>query len=120
MSEPITIPAGFYERRKAGVVSKEVFDNVLDWLRANGINPNAIPDCRDLVIRGDVVEYWEIVPRDAEDAASDFPAGASRREHTLQPGEEWSNDDEFAKAIRLAKDELRIPLPDDLRTAIAQ
>jgi hypothetical protein len=119
MSEPITIPAGFYERREAGAVSKEVFDNVLDWLRANGINPNGIPDCRDIVIREDVIEYWEIVPSDAEDAARDFPAGAGRMSHTLQPGEEWSDDGEFAKAIRLAKDELRIPLPDDLRAAIA-
>lgn len=119
MSEPTTIPAGFYERRQVGVVSKEVFDNILDWLRANGVNPNAIPDSRDLVIRGDAVEYWEIVPRDAKDAASDFPAGASRREHVLQSGEEWDTDEEFAKAIRPVRSGLVVPLPDDLREALA-
>lgn len=113
MSEPITIPGDLHK-----TATPAAYAAFLEWLLDNGIEPNAIPASRPLIVRGDVIEYWEVVPRDAEDAARDFPAGASRREHELSPGEEWTTDDEFAKAIRLAKDELRIPLPDDLRAAL--
>jgi len=114
MSEPITIPADLHK-----TAAPVVFAAFLEWVLDNGIEPNAVPACRPLVVRDDAIEYWEIVPSDAEDAARSFPAGAGRKSHVLQAGEEWSNDGEFAKAIRPARSDLIVPLPDDLRAALA-
>lgn len=114
MSEPISIPGDIHER-----LDQTTFEATLAWLRSNGVNPNAVPADRPFVITGDVADYWVVVPGPDENPDAESPIGMSRRSYVLQDGEEWSSDDEYAKAVRPARTLITVPMPDELRAAIA-
>lgn len=108
MSETITIPAGTELWR---LMADHDHENFLDWVRANDVRPHAVTIERDVAI-GDTIDRWEIVGDDE----ADMPTGHSQRSgYQLQPGEQWTTGDEFAKAIHQVTSCVTTPMPDSIR-----
>src|SRR5687768_16899645 len=106
-TDPITIPAGIELWR---LMADHDHENFLAWIRRNDIDPHAVTIDRGVVI-GDTIDRWEIVG-----GTSGNTHGHSRRSgYQLQPGEQWTTDDEYAKAIHQVSSSVTTPLPDDIR-----
>lgn len=105
MSTTITIPAGTELWRLMGDSDHEKF---LAWISHNDVRPYAVTIDRDVVI-SDTIDRWEIV----DHTEAEMPTGHSRRSgYELQPGEQWTTDDEFAKAIHRVSSCVTTPMPD--------
>lgn len=108
MTETITIPAGTELWR---LMADHDHETLVAWLARNDVRPYATTIDRDVTI-GDTIDRWEIVGDDK----ADMPTGHSKRSgYQLQPGEEWTTDDEFAKAIHQVSSCVTVPMPDDMR-----
>jgi len=112
MTETITIPGGVYLPE---ILDKTTFKPLMAWFERNGVNPYAVTAERDVVISG-TIDRWEIID---DDPTRTYPNGYARHSgYQLQPGEEWSNDQEHAMAVRPASSPITEPLPDNLRAAL--
>lgn len=113
MSEPLTIPARAELNSK---MPSADFVRFLEWMCDNRVDPNRSTAERDAIITDESIDRWDVV---GGDVGGGWVRGHRRDAgYKLQPGEEWTTDDDFAIAIHNVTSPITVPLPDDLRAAL--
>jgi hypothetical protein len=114
MTEPIVITP---EVDLGQLLPNDTFNQLLDWLRTNNVDPWRITRERTITITDDTITRHDVLGE-----VENGYVNGNRRDHghQLQPGQEWTTEDEFAITCHQVTSPITNPMADHLHDAVTK